>query len=79
MDKRNFTLTINPEDGTPAKAISSLDPDLLAIVGRQHHAAAKNKPLLTISEPDGTPLLVMDQWATTWRSPTPEEFATAPE
>ena len=59
--------------------ITSVDPDTLAIIGKQFHATAQRKPLLTISDPDGNALLVMDQWATTWRSPTSEETATAAE
>lgn len=79
MRDRQYILTINPENGDHACNVLSVNPDMLAILGRIYHEACEHKPLLTISDSDGSPMLVMDQWATTWRTPTPEETATAAE
>ena len=48
------------------------------MMGRDHHRAAILKPVLTLTNPDGTILAAMDEWATDWTDASKEGTSAAP-
>ncbi len=72
MTKGMFSLVIDKQDGSEPATIFCGCADLLAEVGRQHHAAADNKPFLTLLDAEGRATHTMDQWALTW-TPAPDQ------
>lgn len=42
-DHRQYILTINPENGNHACNVLSVNPDMLAILGRTYHAACEHR------------------------------------
>lgn len=52
---------------TSKSAIFSADETALRMFGKDHHNAAKIKPEMTITNPDGDVVATMDIWALDWK------------
>ncbi|AUR22531.1 hypothetical protein [Phaeobacter inhibens] len=58
--------TLRADYDTDVCEFSSSDEIKLRMFGKDHHAAAKIKPDMTLLDPAGNTIATMDAWATDW-------------
>lgn len=66
MSARLFTMQADYEGQPYPQAIYGTSEITLRMIGRDHHRAATNKPVLTLRNPDGTTIATIDEWADDW-------------
>lgn len=66
MSRAAWTLTIAHPDLTTMEAVHAESEGVLRMLGRDHHHQAKIVPDMTLTDPEGRIVAVLDHWATDW-------------
>ena len=66
MSMAKFALKLEHPDLTTEEVVCSGSEVTLRLLGRDHHRAAIIKPDLTLTDPEGSAIATMDQWASDW-------------
>ena len=62
-----WTLTMcSPDLGTNSETVHSESETVLRMLGRDHHRQAKIVPDMSLTDPEGRTVAVLDHWAADW-------------
>ncbi|WP_308917242.1 hypothetical protein [Jannaschia sp. LMIT008] len=66
MRRAAWTLTIDHPDLTTNEEVHAESEDVLRMLGRDHHRQAQIVPDLTLTDPQGRVVAMLDHWASDW-------------
>lgn len=66
MSLAMWTLTIAHPDLTTTETVHAESEGVLRILGRDHHRQAQIVPDMSLTDPQGRTVAVLDHWATDW-------------